>query len=238
MPNHRAATEHDVRTATHPPGDVFVTGGTGYVGQRLVAALIARGHRVRVLSRAASTLRVPQGALAIVGDALDSSTYAHLLTPADTLVHLVGTPHPSPAKAAEFRRVDLPSIHAAVDASVRASVAQLVYVSVAHPAPVMHAYIDVRSAGERLIEHAGLTATILRPWYVLGPGHWWPVALLPLYGAASLVPALRDGAHRLGLVTIRQMVAALVRAVEHPPAAGTQRIIEIPDIRRAARTNF
>ena len=69
-------------------------------------------------------------------------------------MHLVGTPHPSPAKAAEFRRVDLPSIHAAVAAVSSARVAHLVYVSVAHPAPIMHAYIEVRTEGEAAIAHA------------------------------------------------------------------------------------
>ena len=110
---------------------------------------------------------------------------------------------------------------------------QLVYVSVAHPAPLMRAYVEVRSAGEAAIRSAGLTATILRPWYVLGPGHRWPIALVPIYAAARLVPSLRAGAERLGLVTLAQMVAALVAAVEHPPAPGAIRIVEVPEIRRA-----
>jgi uncharacterized protein YbjT (DUF2867 family) len=95
----------------------------------------------------------------------------------------------------------------------------------------MHAYIEVRSTGERLIEDAGLTATILRPWYVLGPGHWWPVALLPIYAVASCLPATREGAQRLGLVTLRQIVDALVAAVEQPPAPATRRIVTVRDIR-------
>lgn len=212
--------------------DVLVTGGTGYVGRRLVAALLRRGHRVRVVTRAASASRVPTGAAAVIGDALNPQSYLDAVTPGDTLVHLVGTPRPSPAKAEEFKRVDLPSIEAAVSVASRARVAHLVYVSVAHPAPVMHAYIAVRSQGEALIEAAGLTATIVRPWYVLGPGHWWPVVLLPMYVVAAWVPALREGAHRLGLVTIQQMVAALVSAVENPPPARTRRIVDVPQIRR------
>jgi hypothetical protein len=150
------------------PRDVFITGATGYIGQRLTAALVARGHRVRALARPGSVGRIATGAAAVVGNALDASTFASAQPPI-TIVHLVGTPHPSPSKAAEFQRIDLPSILASVEAARRARATHLVYVSVAHPAPVTHAYIEARSAGERAIADAGLTATILRPWYVLGP---------------------------------------------------------------------
>jgi len=169
-----------------------------------------------------------------VGNALDASTFASALKAADTIVHLVGTPHPSPSKAAEFQRIDLPSILASVEAARRARATHLVYVSVAHPAPVMHAYIEARSAGERSIADAGVTATILRPWYVLGPGHRWPYLLLPFYAVARLIPSKRETACRLGLVTLRQMVAALVRAVENPPPTGSIRIVEVRGIRRAS----
>jgi len=212
--------------------DVLVAGGTGYIGQRLVPALLARGHRVRVLARPLSLTRVPDGAVAAAGDPLDPSSYSSAVQPGDAIVHLVGTPHPSPSKAAEFQHVDLQSIRAAVSAAAGRAASHLVYVSVAHPAPVMAAYIAVRAEGEALIATAHLTATILRPWYVLGPGHRWPVALVPVYAAAKLIPSLRDGAERLGLVTIDQMVAALAAAVDDPPAPSTQRIVTVPQIRQ------
>jgi uncharacterized protein YbjT (DUF2867 family) len=212
---------------------VFITGGTGYVGRRLVRALLELGYEVRVLTRPGSTGRVPSGASAVVGDALDASSFQHEVRPGDTLVHLVGTPHPSPAKAADFRRVDLPSILASVAAARHAGAAHVVYVSVAQPAPVMHAYIAVRAQGEAALAASGLTATVLRPWYVLGPGHWWPLALVPLYAIARLVPSLRAGAERLGLVRLDQMVSALVRAVERPPAPGTLALVDVPGIRPA-----
>jgi uncharacterized protein YbjT (DUF2867 family) len=99
----------------------------------------------------------------------------------------------------------------------------------------MRAYIDVRRQGETAIAAAGLTATILRPWYVLGPGHRWPVALLPLVRLAELLPATRESARRLGFVTREQMLAALVAAVENPPPRGTLRMVDVPAIRRANR---
>jgi uncharacterized protein YbjT (DUF2867 family) len=211
---------------------VFVTGGTGYLGRALLPALLSRGHRVRALVRPGSEPRLPRGVDPVQGDALNAGTFAAAIAPADTVIHLVGTPRPSPAKAEQFREVDLVSIQATLAAAGQAGVRQLVYVSVAQPAPVMKAYIAVRQEGEALVRASGMNATLLRPWYVLGPRHRWPYLLLPLYAVLRRLPATRPGAERLGLVTRRQMVAALVRAVEQP-AAGV-RIVEVPEIRAQA----
>jgi uncharacterized protein YbjT (DUF2867 family) len=213
--------------------DILVTGGTGYIGSRLVATLVARGHRVRVLTRSASASRVGVGATAVIGDVLDEISVAKVLRPGDTVVHLVGTPHPNPSKAEEFRRVDLASILAVATAGKRAGIAHLVFVSVAQPAPVMRDYVAARAEGEEAIRRTGLTATLLRPWYVIGPGHWWPAVLIPFYALASVVPGWRDTARRLGLVTLGQMVGALVSAVEHPPQAGEIRVVDVTGIRAA-----
>lgn len=212
--------------------DVLVTGGTGYIGRPLVEALLARGHHVRVLTRESSASRVPAGAEAVIGDALDAASVRAALRMGDTIVHLVGTPHPGPAKAAEFEGVDLASIRATVAAARGVGILQLVYVSVAQPAPVMKAYQAARAAGEAEIAAAGLRATVLRPWYVVGPGHWWPILLTPLYALASLLPPFRAGARRTGLVTRTQMIQALVRAVERPAPKGSS-IVDVPMIRQA-----
>jgi uncharacterized protein YbjT (DUF2867 family) len=212
------------------PRNVFLTGGTGYIGTPLAAALIRRGNRVRALVRPGSESRLPTGASPVPGDALDQRTYAAAIAPADTFVHLVGVSHPGPAKADQFRSVDLASAREAVTAARTAGVRHFVYVSVAHPAPVMKAYIAARSEAETLIRASRLNATVLRPWYVLGPGHRWPFVLLPLYWLGELVPMTRTGARRLGLVTLEQMIGTLVQAVEQPPSG--VRIFEVPDIRR------
>ena len=96
----------------------------------------------------------------------------------------------------------------------------------------MHAYWEARAEAEADIREQRLDATILRPWYVLGPGHLWPSLLLPGYWIAERLPSkrLRDAARRLGLVTLDQMTAALVRAVE-TPVSGI-RVVEVPGIRK------
>ena len=211
---------------------VFVSGGTGYIGQRLIKLLLERRHSVSSLVRPASTGKLPQGATAVPGDALDAATFADRIAPADTFVHLVGVSHPAPWKERQFRAVDLASVKASAAAAGAAGVKHFVYVSVAQPAPVMKSYIQVRAECEAVIAGSGLNATILRPWYVLGPGHRWPIILSPIYALFEQLASTRDSATRLGLVTIDQMVAALAWAVENPVTG--RRIISVPEIRETS----
>lgn len=216
---------------------VFITGGTGYLGNALIPILLERGHRVRALIRPNSRGKLVAGCEIVSGDALDANTYRQLIRPADTFIHLVGVPNPSPSKAAEFRAVDLVSAREAITAVAELGVQHFIYLSVAHPAPIpmMKAYITVRVECEEMIQQQRLNSTILRPWYVLGPGHRWPCALLPIYKVMEWLPFTRAGAQRLGLVTLEQMVLALVEAVESPVQG--LRVMDVPAI-RAARLNL
>ena len=210
--------------------DVFVAGGTGYMGRRLSEELVRRGHSVSVLVRPGSEKRIAAGCRPVPGNALDRNTFKDDLAGTHTYVQLVGVAHPSPTKRREFRRIDLKSCQESLAAAVANTVHHFVYVSVAHPAPVMKAYVEVRKECERLIRESWLSATILRPWYVLGPGHYWPYLLKPFYWMARKIPASTVSAERLGLVTLPQMVRALVTAVESP--AGAVRVVEVPEIVR------
>jgi uncharacterized protein YbjT (DUF2867 family) len=208
---------------------VFITGGTGYIGSRLIPRLLEGGHRVSALVRPQSQNKLPAGCEVVTGNALDATSYQDRVKPATTFVQLVGVPHPSPTRAAEFRSVDLVAGREAVAAAVSAGVQHFLYVSVAQPAPMMKAYLAVRAQCEASIRESGLNATILRPWYVLGPGHRWPCVLAPAYWVLERFPSTRDGARRLGLVTLEQMLQALIVAIESP-CQGI-RVLGVPEIR-------
>jgi uncharacterized protein YbjT (DUF2867 family) len=210
---------------------LFVAGGTGYLGRHVIPVLLARGHRVRTLVRRGSEAKAPRGCEIVVGDPLHRATFAHAIAPADTFLQLVGVPHPSPSKARQFIDVDLRSAMESIAAAKESAIAHFVYVSVAQPAPVMQAYQHARREAERTLAASGLPRTILRPWYVLGPGHRWPYVIVPIYWLLERLPSTRATAQRLGLVTLSQMARALVDAIEHP--AADARIVEVPEIKRS-----
>ena len=202
------------------------------MGRALIGTLVERSHEVVALARPGSEDKVPRGCRVVTGNALDGDSYAPYLYAGDTFVQLVGVAHPGPGKAAEFQSIDRKSGMEAIRVAKQAAVGHFVYVSVAQPAPVMRQYIEARAACEAELKASGLNATILRPWYVLGPGHRWPYALIPFYWLAERIPATREGARRLGLVTLAQMVGALTNAIEHPPEG--IRIVGVPEMRSGA----
>jgi len=211
---------------------VFITGGTGYIGTRLIPRLQALGYPVVALAREQSKQKLPPECRCVIGDALDGDSYKTSVTESSTFIHLVGVSHPGPAKARQFVDIDKRAAYEAIRIAAENRVAHFIYLSVAHPAPVMRAYIDVRASCEREIRAAGLNATVMRPWYVLGPGHRWPYLLIPFYRLAELLPSTRESARRLGLVTLQQMVNALASAAANPPKG--VRVVEVPEIKNAA----
>lgn len=210
---------------------VFITGSTGYIGTRLIKALLKKGYRVIALIRNGSENKIPAGCEVVAGDPFDPTSFQKFIPKDSVFVQLLGVSHPSPSKAEQFRQVDLRSVKASADAAVAADAGHFIYVSVSMVASkIMASYQQVRKEGEEYCLNKSLNCTFVRPWYVVGPGHWWPVLLLPFYGIASLVPAWRQKIKGMGLVTISQMINTLLKAVEAKP--GKKRIIEITDFTR------
>lgn len=109
---------------------VLLTGGTGYIGRRLIPQLVTRGHLVRAIVRPGSESKVPAGAEVVVGDVRSRESVAPHVTRDTVVVHLVGTPHPSPSKAAEFEALDYVAARECIAAAKDGGARHFVYVSV------------------------------------------------------------------------------------------------------------
>ncbi len=72
--------------------NVTITGATGLIGQRLVAALKARGDQVTVLSRNADKAKAALGVDAVSWDALAGPAPVEALSGRDAVIHLAGEP--------------------------------------------------------------------------------------------------------------------------------------------------
>ncbi len=160
---------------------IFITGGTGYIGKRLIKALVKEGDfEIKALVRKQSAHKLPPGCEPVLGDALDSRSYLDKIPERAIFIHLVGVPPPLPAKSRNSAKLMVYRYGRRLLPAVQAHVRHFIYMSVSqYPSSIMKDYQLVRFMGEKLVKGTGIPCSFVRPWYVLGPGSWWPVMLLP-----------------------------------------------------------
>jgi nucleoside-diphosphate-sugar epimerase len=229
---------------------VLVTGATGFLGQHLVAALLAEGVPTTALCRRGG---LPAGlghpALAVApGDLRDEDTCASLLAGVDTVFHLAavrnlpGTPARAMEEVNEIATLRLArqAVDAGVDRFVHVATAQ-VYGPSASPldetSPVLSPPATTRYAGGkgravlrlREMARAGAPVVTLLPTIVFGPdqpSHPNRVTShLRRLASSRIQPVLGDGNARRDLVHVGDVVAALLAAARLPGLAGEELLV-------------
>lgn len=170
---------------------IFVTGGSGFIGQALVRRLVGEGHSVRALVRSSASADrvVSLGAEAVEGDLTDPSAWQHTLAGSEVVFHLAAETDISASRA----RHQLMTVHgtrAVVDAARRAGVPRFVLcgseaallagdplLDVDESAPLRPdseaAYSAAKAEAESIVlaaGGAGFTTVSIRPRFVWGPG--------------------------------------------------------------------
>jgi nucleoside-diphosphate-sugar epimerase len=168
---------------------ILVTGGTGFVGRRLVKLLAASGESVRVLTRNPGRSTFPAGVEAVAGDLADAGSLARAVSGASAVVHLAARLPVPGASGAEIERVNAAGTEAVASAARAAGVSRFVHGSSAgvygdgtgsaphresDPPNPGNAYERSKVAGEVALRAALAGSmvgwTILRPTGIYGPG--------------------------------------------------------------------
>lgn len=216
---------------------VFVTGGTGFVGIHVVAALRRRGHAVTCLVRDAAKAHTLFGeAMPAVaaGDLADRDALARAVAEADAVVHLAGLT--AARSHEELFAVNVEGTRRLVDAvrSAGTAVRRFVHVSsLAAAGPALRGIVPAgdeaahpvsdygrsKLAGEAPVRTLGLPWTIVRPPAVYGP-HDREFLRLFRIARRGIAPMFGDGAQPLSLVYAPDLAEAVVACLEHAAPNG------------------
>ena len=143
---------------------VLVTGATGFVGRRLVSALVDDGHDVRAMTRRPETY---DGAGAAVGgDVFDPDSLTDPLADADVAIYLVHS-----LDDPDFERKDAEAARTFAAAAAKAGVSQIVYLGgLGDDDEDLSPHLRSRREVERLLGETGVPVTVLRAAIVVGAG--------------------------------------------------------------------
>src|SRR5919202_4441318 len=218
----------------------FVTGGSGFIGGRLIEALVADGWTVRALARSdAAADRVGErGAQAVRGEVTDASAMTAGARGAEVVFHAA-------AKVADFgpweafRRVNVDGTLAALRAARQAGARRFVHVgteaALVDGQPLVHAdertplalrsrarYARSKALAEAAVLGAGgdrLETIVVRPRFVWGVGDTTLLPALVELARSGRWRWIGGGRHLTSTTHIDNAVYALRLAAERGPSA-------------------
>jgi nucleoside-diphosphate-sugar epimerase len=173
-----------------------ITGGTGFVGTRLIALAVEAGHNVRALTRREQAER--QNIVWVPGDLQNQPALAKLAEGADAVIHVAGVIN-APDRAG-FALGNVDGTRNMLAAAEAAGVKRFVHVSsLAAREPQMSAYGWSKAEGDRLVEASPLDWTIVCPPAIYGPGD---MEMLELFKLARKGLALTPASGRVSVIEV------------------------------------
>lgn len=225
---------------------IFVTGGTGFVGRKLVRMLASRGFLVRCLVRPGSErdLKGFESIDRVPGDVLRPDGLVASVEGCAAIVHLVGIIREHRARGVTFERLHVRATENMLAVARAAGVKRYLHMSALGTRPdARSAYHRTKWRAEEAVRASDADWTIFRPSIIFGPGDEFISELAGLIRRYPIVPVLGDGSYRLQPIAVEQVDEGFVQALRAPETvrrtydvAGPEpyRLVEIMDMIGAA----
>jgi nucleoside-diphosphate-sugar epimerase len=223
---------------------VLVTGASGFVGAALVPALLKEGRRVRALARDRRAQSLPGAEVAALPDLRGTVDWGPLLEGVGAVVHLAGVAHVGPrVDPAVYDRVNHVATAELAAGCAKAGVRRLVFVSSVRAqsgAAATHVlketdaprpsepYGRSKLMAEQAVRSSAVPSTILRPAMVYGPGVKGNLARLMRLAASPWPLPFASFASKRSLVSLDNLIAAILHVLEAESAAGETYLVADP----------
>ena len=199
------------------PATIFITGATGFIGQRLVSALLGQDIRVRAMIRPdkESDSRLPPECEQIPVGLADVDKLAGIVAECSAVVYCAGSVRGRIAE--DFSFANVKGVEAMLTALGHSDNAPplLLLSSLAASRPELSDYAHSKYAGEQLLKDTALAWTILRPPAVYGPGDR---EMLPVFKMIrrGFVAHAGPSDQRLSLLHVDDLVNAVITWISAP----------------------
>ena len=208
-------------------GTVLVTGATGFIGRRLVTALLEEGYRVRCLVRKPD-IPLPEGVERAVGDLLQPGTLDVALQGIDTAYYLV---HSMAAGRADFERRDRQAAEHFTIAGGRSGLRRAIYLGgLGETADNLSEHLASRLEVANILRGGAFKTTFLRAAVIVGAGGASFEMVKSLVERLPVMITPRWVSTRCQPIAVRDVIRYLVGCLAEERTAGETFDIGGPDV--------
>jgi uncharacterized protein YbjT (DUF2867 family) len=205
---------------------VFLTGATGYVGQRLLSGLLEDKIDIRALVRKQSINKINndvRSRLEIVnGDVTDIKSISGLLNECEAVIYIPGLLREFQEKGITFQAIHFEGVQNLISEATRSGVKRFILISangVRRNASTE--YLKTKYYAEEFLKQSNLNWTILRPSVIFGDEekgyqNFIAVILGLLKMMPFFVPVIGDGKYRFQPISIQNLSEVVTRCIRLP----------------------
>ena len=205
---------------------ICVLGGTGFVGERVVTALAAQGHSIRVLSRRRERYRqllVLPTVEVVDADIHNPDDLKRQFAGQDTVINLIGILNEKRDNGKGFYHAHVELAQKVIEACKQQGVKRLLHMSALNADAATGSSYYLRSKGEaeqRVHAVKGIQVTSFRPSVIFGPGDSFINRFADLLRITPGVFPLACGKSRFAPVYVGDVAQAMVRSLDNPATYG------------------
>ena len=203
--------------------NVFVTGGTGFVGNEIVLQLLTAGHTVHCLVRPGSEekLRHKNNITIHYGDVSDLESLSKGMDGCEAVVHLVGIIREFPGKGITFAKLHTEATRNVLQAASQCGIRRYLQMSAnGTRANAETGYHKTKWQAEEAVRNSGLDWTIFRPSLIYGKDGEFITMMSDLVRKLPVVPVIGDGKYRMQPVSVKQVADSFVKSLSRPETIG------------------
>ncbi len=198
---------------------ILVTGGTGFVGSRVVPALLEAGHPVRMMSRGnvdwtdttmAELKRA--GVDVVVGDVRDPRKILEAVDGAKVVINLIGITQQTPEIS--FDDIHVEAVKGLIEAGSKYGVERFIHVSCLGASEHgENACFKSKWQGEELVRKSEFIWTVLRPSLTFAEDSIFLNKLVKIVQASPVIPVVDSGLNRLAPISVDDVADCIVQSI-------------------------
>ncbi len=194
---------------------IFLTGGTGFVGNEILQKLVEANYKVKVLTHKNKPDVKSKLIEIIQGNVNDPDFLIKSMKGCDVVIHLVGIIRENIWKGITFEKIHVESTKNMIAAAKENKIKQFLHMSANGAKPNGTKYQKTKHAAEEFVKKSGLEYTIFRPSIIFGGNDDFANKLAQTIEKYDVALYFGDGNYKLQPVSVETVANAFVKSINN-----------------------